>query len=455
MNPRPAYADDNRRCPGYFAWLSLLICLTCVVGSGCTSIFSKPVMSAAPQSLPWLAGLAAPAVETAPPFDLAQIQPAPKSGINTNDLLEITIWDLYEPGKPHTFPTRTDSQGQIVVPHLDPVPVVGATPSEVESRLVAAYRQHDLLKQPRVLVRELASTPLHVYVTGAVLRPGVIDLPPHDASVFAALVASGGLSRNAGWHVFVSDHTAEKSVGQALESTTDGTAGSPLVVGNAGLKLTDAVEAGEMPPGPPLPDQPPTPVDQAVEPSPQQLVNHSEPLKVAEDGQARIEVDGPPKSEIEEKVVTRPDIPSGATNQNQSGRWYDLSVDRDREQLKRLVLRDGDTVTVRPAAPPVRITGAVSQPGSYRAPAANALTLLDAIQLAGGFTSTDRAMVVVLTRPATAEQGMQRWSFRMGRGEKVPSNVPYMQPGDLLHVEPTAQARVQSLMDALMPGNRN
>lgn len=430
------------------------------MASGCTSIFSKPVMSAAPQSLPWLASLAAPAVDTTPPFDLAQIQPAPKSGITADELLEITIWDLYEPGKPHTFPTRIDSQGHIVVPHLDPVPVVGATPAEVESRLVEAYRQHDLLKQPRILVRELVSTPLHVYVTGAVLRPGVIDLPPRDASVFAALIASGGLSKNAGWHVFVSDHAAGKAGSQALGSVPEGLAGMPLVVGNAGLQLTDAAEAIVQPPGPPQPDQPPAPENETIDSPPQQLVNHSEPLNVSEDGQSRIAkdgavADGPSKSGIEEKVVTRPDIPSGAIDQNQPGRWYDLSVDRDRELLKNHVLRDGDTVTVRPAAPPVRITGAVSQPGSYRAPAANALTLLDAIQLAGGFTSTELPMIVVLTRPATAEHGMQRWSFRMGRGEKVPSNVPYVQPGDLLHVEPTARARVQSLMDALLPGTRN
>lgn len=435
----------------------LAACLVCLCGSGCTSIFSKPVISGAPQSLAWLANLAATPVETAPPFDLAQIQPAPKNGISSNDLLEVTIWDLYEPGKPHTFPTRVDQQGTIAVPQLDPITVHGATPAEVEARLVAAYRDNDLLKQPRVLVRELASTPLHIYVTGAVLRPGLIDLPPHDPSVFAALVGAGGLSRNAGLHVFVSDRSANRQDRIIQASVVDSPSTMPLVAGNSGLRLPPETEPNVAPPGPPAQDAPPTPVDEPIEPALQQMGNHSESLKVPEDPHSQTVSDSgqPSKSSkhgIVEDVATRPDFPSGRANSDQPGRWYDLSVDRDRETLKQLTLRDGDMVTVRPAAPPVRITGAVTQPGSYRAPASNALTLLDAIQLAGGFSASDKLMFVVLTRPANGEHGLQRWSFRMGHGEPLPANMPYVQPGDLVHVEPTAQARVQSLVDSIWPG---
>lgn len=440
------------------AWYLMVVGLACLGGSGCTSIFSKPVMSSAPQSIPWLANLAAPPVDNTPPFDLAQIQPAPQSGISANDLLEVTIWDLYEPGKPHTFPTRVDAQFSIVVPHLDPIVVKGATPAEIESRLSDAYRGQDLLKQPRILVRELAPAPLHVYVTGAVLRPGLIDLPPHDPSVFAALVAAGGLSRGAGLHVFVSDRSSGQQSGTANASIEDPLANTPLVAGNAGLQLPEST-AQVIRPGPPGPVDPPAPVDEAAEPPPLQLINHSEPLKVSEDEHSRDSSKSTPGSHpsksgsgIVKGVATRPDFPSGAAKTDQPGHWYDLSVERDRDQLKQLVLRDGDLVTVRPAASPVRITGAVTQPGSYRAPATNALTLLDAIQLAGGFSASDQPMFVVLTRPATAEHGLQRWSFPMGRGEKLPANMPYVQPGDMVHVEPTARARVQSLVDSIWPG---
>src|SRR3954471_19559833 len=82
--------------------LWVLGCLLCGAATGCSTVFSKPVMSSTQAGLPWLAGFAAAPVDTAPPFDLTQIQPARRTGIVPDDMLEITIWDLYEPGKPHT-----------------------------------------------------------------------------------------------------------------------------------------------------------------------------------------------------------------------------------------------------------------------------------------------------------------------------------------------------------------
>ena len=457
--------------------MCLMGCLLCLAGSGCTTVFSKPVMSSTPPGLPWLAGFASTPVDTAPPFDLTQIQPARRPGTMPDDMLELTIWDLYEPGKPHTFPSRVNSQGQIVVPHLDTVVVLGQTPSEIEAQLCEAYRQQEFLKQPRVLVRELSSAPIHVYITGAVLRPGLINLPRDDASVFAGLVAAGGLSRNAGLQVYVSDQASRKPTGQAQASVPD-EAIPTLVAGNAGLKLTasNAVQPAKVDPA--LPDQPSGPEDAqdslgkvgslSNENSPsqdgnaatavplQQMVNHSQSVEVSADGLSKPEIEagksrGDSEAAIVEAVATRPDRPSKTGQQSQPGRWYDLSVEHDREALKQLVLRDGDVITVRPAAPPVRITGAVAQPGSYRSPGNDALELNEAIQLAGGFGSTDLPMIVVLTRPATSEHGLERWTFRVGHGEKLPPQAPHVEPGDLVHVEPTAQARVQSLVGSIWP----
>lgn len=477
-------------------FVGCLLLLSC----GCTTVFSKPVMAAAPAGLPWFAGFAPPPVETTPPFDLTLIQPVHHAGIGPDDMLEITIWDLYEPGKPHTFPSRVDSQGHIVVPHLDTVAVLNQSAAEVEAQLIESFRQQEILKQPRVLVRELSSAPVHAYVTGAVLRPGLINLPRRDASVFAALVAAGGLSRNAGTQVYVSDHGRTKSAPVAAAVAAQPVT-PVLVAGNAALHLPDstathqaagkaksapgaseqssplgsaepqaAVKADQQDgsngfspqrssPGRPAKTGPSASLPVAAEdhatPPLQQLVNHSGSLAVSADGQARseqsLEVAAPVPEHIEEAVATRPDL-AQAVSHVLPGHWYDLSVAQDREALKKLVLHEGDVVTVRPAAPPVRITGAVAQPGAYRAPANEPLSLTDAIQLAGGFGATDLPMVVVLTRPANSEHGLSRWSIRMGHGEKLPPNLPHVEPGDLVHVEPTAQARVQSLVGSLWPG---
>lgn len=435
-------------------WLAC--CLLCIAGSGCSTVFSKPVMASTQPGLPWLAGFAPAPVETAPPFDLTSIQPARRSGTAPDDMLEITIWDLYEPGKPHTFPSRVDSQGQIVVPHLDTVLVKGQTPPEIEVKLSEAYRQQEILKQPRILVRELSSAPIHAYVTGAVLRPGLINLPRDDASVFAALVAAGGLSRNAGLQVYVSEQASGTPTGQVAASVPD-SADAAQVAGNSGMQLPEHGIPNTVPDATQSPAQFSATDTDTASPPLQQMVNHSESITVSADGHSKPEVEGDNSSNvkqptIEEAVATRPDRPSKAGTQPQPGHWYDLSVQHDRDALKLLVLHDGDVVTVRPAAPPVRITGAVTQPGAYRSPANNALSLNEAIQLAGGFGSTDLPMVVVLTRPATAEHNLERWTFRMGHGEKLPPHAPNVEPGDLVHVEPTAQARVQSLVGALWPG---
>ena len=434
----------------------MMFCLLGLAGSGCSTVFSKPVMSSNQPGLPWLAGFATAPVETAPPFDLTQIQPTRHVGTMPDDMLEVTIWDLYEPGKPHTFPSRVDSQGQIVVPHLDTVLVTGKLPAEIEAQLAEAYRQQEILKQPRILVRELSSAPIHAYVTGAVLRPGLINLPRDDASVFAALVAVGGLSRNAGLQVYVSEQGSGKSHTQAAASVPD-VIPATLVAGNSGIQLPDQNATTVAPAQLELPEQIPLADHETIAPSVQQLVNHSESVAVSADGHSKPDVDSSDahrntQQAIEESVATRPDRPSKNGSQTQPGHWYDLSVDHDRDLLKKLVLRDGDVVTVRPAAPPIRISGAVTQPGAYRSPANNTLGLNEAIQLAGGFGSMDLPMVVILTRPATSEHGLERWTFRIGQGERFPPQAPNVEPGDLVHVEPTAQARVQSLVGSLWPG---
>jgi protein involved in polysaccharide export with SLBB domain len=480
----------------------------CVSICGCTSIFTQPVMSSTPQPLQWFSNLASVPVEATQPFDLTLIQPGSTTGIQTNDLLEITIWDLYEPGKPHSFPARVGIDGKIALPHLDPVAVVGTSASEVEAQLTASYRERDVLKQPRILVRELPSAPLHVYVTGSVLRPGLINLPRRNASVFAALVSAGGLSRNAGMHVFVSDQgdgkpsQAEQAAAPAEETAPREL---PLVAGNSGLQLspvqapekvqpsgTRKVKAGraaepvlrfqsEPPPQSETdldlgPEEFPASRYSAVDSEIQDLEERSaflDALEAQETGAADPEVDNGrarrakrsvndqpsrenrPNQEtnppvIEESIATRPTQASLDT-QHRPGTWYDLSAERDRERLKTLVLREGDVITVRPAAPPVRITGAVAQPGPYRTPASNSLTLMEAVELAGGLSVRDKPVTVTLTRPASADRGIQRWTLRMGGGEPISSNAPFVQPGDLVHVEPTAKARVQSVVDAFRP----
>lgn len=425
-------------------------------------------MSATPTALPWFSNLATVPAETTPPFDLTLIQPVASLGIVSNDMLEVTIWDLYEPGKPHTFPSRVDAEGKIAVPHLDSISVVGKNVADVETALSESYIQADILKQPRILVRELPTAPVPVYVTGSVLRPGLLNLPRRNASVFTALVSAGGLSRQAGSHVQVANQSIAKPIETVeVKETIDSVdADLPLVAGNSGLQLpvdsrapiqTETSENGSTnqrtgkrtvrfqsePPPQSMSDMD---LDLPPEETPQYDSRTSRPTH---------ESAQPDSTEVapvmDETIATRPDRGGAFSQSSTTGQWYDLTSERDRELLKNLVLKEGDVITVRAAARPVRITGAVAQPGTYRTPASNTMTIVDAVELAGGFTVRNKPATLILSRPANGETGLQRWTFTIGDGHSLPANAPYVQPGDVLHVEPTARARVQSVVDAFRP----
>lgn len=482
-------------CHGYLKYSCAWVLGVCLSACGCSTVFTQPSLSASGSTLNWIGGAANSPLEVQQPFDLASIQPVPRAGAIPGDVLEITIWDLYEPGMAHTFPARMDADGQIGVPHLPPVPVANLTNAQIEEKLASTYRDQDLLKQPRILVRDAISAPLHIYVTGAVLRPGLIELPRRDATVFAALVAAGGLSRGAGQHVYVTDSELEtkglvpdlgiEPNGIKTESeprheksmqTTDGPLNSqdsrrldgtyensmipnePEITGGVdslrpsndeappvqqGFRSVDDVDSGKTAGGLPRTE------NSTEQTSAETLsVGSNSPASLPQVGEVKSQANG---RFVEERMVSRPDIPSGNTKQGRPGKWFDLTLDRDCDALKSLTLKEGDRVTVRLAAPPLRISGAVMQPGSYRAPANDALNLVDAIQMAGGFTVNESPLLVTITRPATPDRAGQRWSLRMSSGVAPAGDLPTLQPGDHVHVEPSAKAKVQSLVDAVLP----
>ena len=171
--------------------------------AGC-AVFEHPARAVAPASLSWLTSWVNQPLEMEP-FDLALIKPVPQPAVvEPGNLLEITIWDLYEPGRPHTFPVRVTPERTIPVPLLEELPVAGQTVPQIETALVAAYQSREYLLTPRVLVRSLDAPLVKVHVTGAVQRPGFVEVTRDEATLFAALVSAGGLRKNAGTQIAVS-----------------------------------------------------------------------------------------------------------------------------------------------------------------------------------------------------------------------------------------------------------
>ena len=178
---------------------ALLAVAVCAGGSGCTLL--ETASPAAPRSTPLslLTNWVSQPIEVAPGFVVEEIKPAPvPPTVAPQNVLEVTVWDLYEPGRPHTFPVRVSDERQIEVPLLGIVGVENRTIPQVETALVEGYRQGEFLLNPRVIVRSLDAATIKVQVTGAVNRPGYIELNRVDRSAYAAILTAGGLSKTAG-----------------------------------------------------------------------------------------------------------------------------------------------------------------------------------------------------------------------------------------------------------------
>src|SRR5579863_3991133 len=115
------------------------------VSSGCAMLETSARMSgqssspSAPAATPstalsWLTNWVSQPIEMAPGFDIESIKPALRPAVvGQDDLIEITVWELYEPGKPYSLPARVSARQTIDVPMLGEMPVESRTLPQIES----------------------------------------------------------------------------------------------------------------------------------------------------------------------------------------------------------------------------------------------------------------------------------------------------------------------------------
>ena len=139
------------------ACYALLAVTVCASGSGCQLIESTNPNSTISAPLSLLTNWVSPPLEMAPGFDVEEIRPAPIPAlVAPQNVLEVTVWDLYEPGRPYTFPVRVTDDFHVEVPLLGLVGVEKKTIPQIETALVEGYRQGEFLLNPRVIVRSLS-----------------------------------------------------------------------------------------------------------------------------------------------------------------------------------------------------------------------------------------------------------------------------------------------------------
>ncbi len=398
---------------GRIAAALLLPAIAVIACSGCR-LFEPPVAGAAQPALNWFANFGGDDAQLAPPLDINSIRPAPQTAqVQPGDLLEITVSNLFQPEEPHTFPARVQADGSLEVPLLGQPVVTGLTRAEIEKGLTDEYQRRELLVNPTVIVRDLEVPRVKVYVEGAVERPGIIALPREDASVYAALV-SAGLKTNAGSHISVArplnlnaaEPIAETAAVFAVPGDTidEYDSGEALETGDVN---TDAVPSTN------------------TETIPEVLAATAAQETPASQTQPRES-----SSEMEYEII-----------------WFNAQREEDRRALIELQLGGGDIVGVSELVPPIKVLGAVQNPGSYNIPNSNNVTLLDAVRLAGGAVSDDEPLTVTVMRLGESGWPGRKWSRSWKELQANPELSPAIQPGDVIHVEQPAGSKLKQTVE--------
>jgi len=133
----------------------------------------------------------------------------PNYRITTGDKISLHIWGIAEAVQANEVVT-VDANGKLFIPKVGPVDVLGVRASElqliVEDKLRERYREG-----VEVYVNVLTSSPLRIFVTGGVVRPGQYTGSKND-SVISFLQQAGGIDAVRGSYRNIRIMRANRSV---------------------------------------------------------------------------------------------------------------------------------------------------------------------------------------------------------------------------------------------------
>jgi protein involved in polysaccharide export with SLBB domain len=403
------------------------------LASGCRVLDERTTSAVNTPGLAILAAFHPSSGETGP-VDLAAIKPPPEpSGLEPGDLLECTVWDLFEANQPHTFPVRVTADRSLDLPLAGVVKVTAESPAAVEAQVVKAYRDARILQAPRVVVRSLENATLTVQVTGAVVAPGEVRLSRNAASVFAAIAQTGGLKPNAGRQIGL--------VRGAVPHTTAPSAAAPVIRGQS--PATDA------PPEQPEPtDTPAEPTDDSVAATP-----------VTQNLGAESGSDKSPENTVGESEVAHPvAVPSeslpvpavvAATRRPGQVEWFDLAIPAHVSTLRTIRLKEHDEVIVSTQVAPIRILGSVGSPGPLAGQTDRPRTVASVVADAGGIRTSAWPVVITLYRPPADGQRARQYSWTLADADATLDTAEPLRPGDIIHVAPTTGTRIKSVVGSI------
>lgn len=398
-------------------------------------------------------------VETTPPAREDLIAEAQQYRLGPSDDVEIRIQDFEQIGFESVFPRQVDARGFVTLPRLGQVYVLGKTNVEAQDAIARAVEQAEILRNPTVSVVILAPRQQTFAIIGAARNPGVYLVGKPDYRLLDAVAAAGGIDESAEVlyvvrQIPLSDEAVGRTPPPPVTPDTQPRTAPPVNTDT----LIDEIERLTQPPGEPgaptdnpggglsvrssgrgaldgerrastytglQPDKPSQPIDiDAVDPAKAREAAPPPapaPQPEAEPAPAPSRQTGPSRSKsrwvflngqwTRDVAAAAPATPTRAAPDPLAGRQAatDLLTQRVIEVPVKpllagqsdvnIVIRPGDVVRV-PTQPTgvVYIAGQVARPGTFALPPTGKLTLLRAIDAAGGLSQLGIPERVDLTR---------------------------------------------------------
>ena len=322
--------------------------------------------------------------------------------IDRGDVIEVTIAAGLDEKDSIKMPVRVNDQGIAELPEIGEIRVAGLEMEAAEAAIVATCIERQLYLRPNVTVEMKHQRKNRVSVVGAVENPDVYELPRGRSDLLAAIVAAGGLKKEAGTKVEIRN---PRRVG--------GSRPAPVALGT------------------------PSGID---------TVGHSNPLSPTD----AITADTNSVSNISSK--------SGGSSSGKridvipvvdaDGRMETFSVDlvsATKAGTGGYLIEDGGVVSIEKRDPePLHLIGLVRNPNKYDYPFGKELRVTDAIALAGG-TSMSLADKIFIVRhiPQSTETAVIQVS--LSQAKRIAQANVLLQPGDVVSVEQTPATAIYEL----------
>jgi polysaccharide biosynthesis/export protein len=180
----------NRCGTRFSCWLAVSISLFLSISTGCNSAYRV-------SNLPL--DCLAPSPTNSEAVNLAGLTDTTVSReiIQLGDVLEITMLTDYSKLTTTSTPVRVTDDGTIFVPLVGKVAVAGLEIEQAEQVIAGESIARGVFRNPSITVTMKQCRTNRITVVGAVDKPGPVDIPRASSSLLSALMAAGGMNKEA------------------------------------------------------------------------------------------------------------------------------------------------------------------------------------------------------------------------------------------------------------------